>query len=120
MEAIVKEKYIKISPTKMRQVLPLVKDKNVDQALQVLNFTPKKSARIIEKALRSAIANYFAKENVPKVTQSEIFIKSAFVDGGSTLRRFRPMSMGRVGRIRRRTSHLTIIIEDRKEEVMEE
>ena len=119
MEAIVREKYIKISPTKMRQILPLVKDKNVEEALQILNFTPKRSARVIEKALRSAVANYFGKENVPKVTQGEIFIKNAYVDGGSILRRFRPMSMGRVGRIRRRTSHLTIIIEDRQK-VMEE
>ena len=56
---------------------------------------------------------------MPKVSQGEIFVKNAYVDGGSILRRFRPMSMGRVGRIRRRTSHLTIIIEDRQK-VMEE
>lgn len=113
MEAMVKEKYIKMSPTKMRRILPLVKGKNVEEALQVLNFTPKRAARVMERALRSAVANYFAKEDVPKVAHKQIFIKSAYVDGGPTLRRFRPMSMGRVGRIRRRTSHLTIIIEDR-------
>lgn len=113
MESIVKEKYVKVSPVKMRRVLSQVKDKNVDEALHLLHFSPKRASVIIEKALKSAVANYFAKEEGTKVSTKEMFIKKAFVDGGPVLRRFRPMSMGRVGRIRRRTSHLTIVIEDR-------
>jgi large subunit ribosomal protein L22 len=102
-----------MSPLKVRRVLSLVKDKNVEEAINILDYTPKRATVVIKKALQSAVANYFAKEDAPKVTPSDIYIKSVNVDGGPILRRFRPMSMGRVGRIRRRTSHITIVIEDR-------
>jgi large subunit ribosomal protein L22 len=114
MEATAKEKYIRMSPTKMRRVLSLVKDKSVEEALNILEYTPTRAATVLRKAIQSASANYFARENAPKVTPGDIFIKQIRVDGGPVLRRFRPMSMGRVGRIRRRTSHLTIVIEDRE------
>lgn len=113
MEATVKEKYIKMSPIKVRRVLSLIKEKNVEEALNILDYTPKRAAIVLKKALQSAVANYFARENAPKVTPGDIYIKKINVDGGPVLRRFRPMSMGRVGRIRRRTSHITIVIEDR-------
>jgi len=113
MEATTKEKYIRMSPIKMRRVLAMVKDKSVEEALYTLEYTPKRAAGVIRKALQSAVANYFARDNAPKVTPGDIYIKTIHVDGGPVLRRFRPMSMGRVGRIRRRTSHLTIVIEDR-------
>jgi large subunit ribosomal protein L22 len=114
MEATAREKYIRMSPIKMRRVLSLVKDKSVEEALSILEYTPKRAATAVKKAIESASANYFAKENVPKVTPGDVFIKEIRVDGGPVLRRFRPMSMGRVGRIRRRTSHLTVVLEDRQ------
>jgi len=114
MEATAKEKYIRMSPTKMRRVLSLVKNKSVEEALNILEYTPKRAATVLRKAIQSASANYFASENAPKVTPGDVFIKQIRVDGGPVLRRFRPMSMGRVGRIRRRTSHLTIVIEDKE------
>ena len=114
MEASAKERYIKMSPIKMRRVSSLVKDKSVEEALNVLEYTSKRAATVVRKAIESASANYFAKENAPKVTPGDVFIKEIRVDGGPVLRRFRPMSMGRVGRIRRRTSHLTVVIEDRQ------
>lgn len=113
MEAIAKEKYVRLSPTKVRQVLTLIKDKNVEDALNILHFTPKRAAKAIEKAVRSAVANFYLNDEAARMSTNDIYIKNCFADQGPTLRRFRPMSMGRVGRIRRRTSHITIIVEDR-------
>jgi large subunit ribosomal protein L22 len=114
MEAQVKSNYLRTSPLKMRRVLNQVKGRNVEQALNYLHFLPKRSSNYIEKALRSAVSNFFEAYEGKKITAKDLFIKEARVDGGPTLRRFRPMSMGRVGRIRRRTSHLTIVIENKE------
>ncbi len=113
MEAVAKARYVRISPTKVRQVLNLIKNKNVEEAATILHYTPKRAAKIIEKTLHSAVANFFAKEEGQKISPSQIYVKHAVVDGGPALRRFRPMSMGRVGRIRRRTSHITIVVESK-------
>lgn len=113
MEAVARQKYVRMSPLKIRQVLGLVKDKDVEQALNILHYMPKRAAKVLEKTLRSAVANFFLNEEAAKIAHHDIYIKTAFVDEGPTLRRFRPMSMGRVGRIRRRTSHITIVIEAR-------
>lgn len=113
MEAVAKQKYIRMSPLKVRQVAGLIRERNVEEALNVLHFTQKRAAKILEKGLRSAVANFYLNEEATQIATDEIFVKSVRIDEGPTLRRFRPMSMGRVGRIRRRTSHITIIIEDR-------
>ena len=113
MEAVAKQKYIRMSPLKVRQVAGLIRERNVEEALNVLHFTQKRAAKILEKGLRSAVANFYLNEEASQVATDEIFVKSVRIDEGPTLRRFRPMSMGRVGRIRRRTSHITIVIEDR-------
>jgi len=112
----VRAKYLRTSPLKMRRVLNQIRGKNVEIALNYLHFSPKRSADFIEKALRSAVANFFEAYEGKKITTRDLFIKNAQIDGGPILRRFRPMSMGRVGRIRRRTSHLTIVIEDKEKE----
>ncbi|GAB4336898.1 MAG: 50S ribosomal protein L22 [Calditrichia bacterium] len=112
MEARAQAKYIRTSPLKMRRVLEQIKGKNVDEALNLLHFSPKRSSQYIEKTLRSAVANFFEAYEGKKITAKDLRVKSASVDGGPVLRRFRPMSMGRVGRIRRRTSHLTIVVEE--------
>jgi large subunit ribosomal protein L22 len=114
MQAIAKSKYIRISPTKISRVLQLVKGKKVDEALDILHFTPKSATVPIEKTLRSAVANLGNIEEGQRWDLNEIYISRAYVDQGPTLKRFRPMSMGRAGRIRKRTSHITIIIEDSK------
>jgi large subunit ribosomal protein L22 len=113
MEARAVAKYVRTSPFKMRRLLDHVKDKNVEEAINFLHFSPKRSATYIEKALRSAVANFYEAYEGKRISNRDLFVKHIQVDGGPVLRRFRPMSMGRVGRIRRRTSHLTIIIEDR-------
>ena len=115
MQAVARERYVRVSPFKVRRVVPLIRNKNVDEALNILHFTPKRAARILEKALRSAVANFYEKEEGGKTPTSELYITNIIVDGGPMLRRFRPMSMGRVGRIRHRTSHITIIVENKEE-----
>jgi large subunit ribosomal protein L22 len=115
MEAVAKQKYVRMSPLKIRQILGLIKDKDVEEALNILHFTQKRAAKVVEKALRTAVANFFLNEEAAKMSPHDIYIKNIHVDQGPTLRRFRPMSMGRVGRIRRRTSHITIVVEDRNQ-----
>lgn len=114
MEAKAVAKYMRTSPLKMRRVINLIKGKNVEEALNILHFSPKRSSQFIEKALQSAVSNFFEAYEGKKITPRDLFIKNIRVDGGPVLRRFRPMSMGRVGRIRRRTSHLTIVIENKE------
>jgi large subunit ribosomal protein L22 len=70
----------------------------------------------VEKTIRSAVANLGNLEEGERIDIDQIYIKEAFVDAGPTLKRFRPMSMGRAGRIRKRTSHITIVLEDTKQE----
>ena len=114
MQTEAKSKYIRMSPRKIKRVLDLVRGKRVDQALDMLHFTPKVAALPIEKTIRSAVANLGNIEEGQRVDLSQIFIVDAFVNQGPTLKRFRPMSMGRAGKIRKRTSHLTIVLEDSK------
>lgn len=116
MEAQAKAKFLRTSPLKMRRVLNQIKGQNVEKALNYLHFSPKRSADYIEKALRSAVANFMEAYKGKKITPRDLYVKHVRVDVGPMLRRFRPMSMGRVGRIRRRTSHLTIVIEDKEKE----
>ena len=114
MQTEAKSKYIRMSPRKIKRVLDLVRGKRVDQALDMLHFTPKVAALPIEKTIRSAVANLGNIEEGQRVDLGQIFIVDAFVNQGPTLKRFRPMSMGRAGKIRKRTSHLTIVLEDSK------
>lgn len=111
MEAIAKTKYLRMSPIKMRRVLDLVRGMNVEEALNLLHFTRKNAAEPIAKTIQAAYANLGSREEGERINMTEVYIKTAFVDGGATLKRFRPMSMGRAGKIRKRTSHLTIIVE---------
>ena len=116
MEAIARSKYISRSPRKMRRVLDTVRGKRVDEALDILHFTAKSVTAPIEKTIRSAVANLGNREEGQRLDINELYITRAEVDEGPTLKRFRPMSMGRAGRIRKRTSHLTIVLQDSKEE----
>ncbi len=114
MQSVAKSKYLRITPRKMRQVIDLVRGKRVDEAINILHFTIKSASLPIEKAIRSAVANLGNLEEGERIDVDHVYIKEAYVDEGPTLKRFRPMSMGRAGRIRKRTSHLTIVLEDSK------
>ncbi len=113
MEAIAKAKHIHQSARKVRQVLDEVRGKQVENAINKLHFTPKKAARVIEKTLRSAVANAINREG-SDVDADKLFIKEAFCDEGPTMRRFRPRAMGRATIIRKRTSHLTIVVAEKE------
>ena len=114
MQSLAKAKYVRMSPIKLRRVLSLVRGKVVEEALDHLHYMRKDAARTIRKTILSAVANLGNLEEGQRIDHHEIKIKEAFVTEGPTLKRFRPMSMGRAGMIRKRTSHITIVVEDTK------
>ncbi|KPK65317.1 MAG: 50S ribosomal protein L22 [Gemmatimonas sp. SG8_38_2] len=116
MEAKAIARHIRQSPRKMRLVADLIRGQDVNDAYAILQFNTKKAARPIEKILRSAVANamYKADEQGERLDVDELYIKKAYVDEGPTLRRWRARAMGRASPIRKRTSHVTVVV-DRKE-----
>ena len=98
----------------MRLVVDLVRGKKVDQALDILHFTKKEAAVWLEKVVLSAIANWENKtEGLQNSDDYELYVKAAFSDGGSVLKRFRPAPHGRANRIRKRSNHVTIVVANR-------
>ena len=114
MESRAQSKYIRQSVRKIRKVLDMVSEKNVGTALNLLHFSPLKASDVIEKTIRSAIANFLQTDEGKNADPENLIIKEAFVNEGPTMKRFRPAAMGRASRIRRRMSHLTIVLSDRK------
>ncbi len=110
MEARAINRYVGTSPRKMRLVIDLIRGRGVEEALNTLHFTPKHAARTAEKTLRSAISNFQNKDEAGRVDTAELFVKTAFVDGGPVLKRISPAPMGRAYRIRKRSNHITIVI----------
>lgn len=111
MEARAKTKYIRISPRKARQVVDLVRGKSAEEAFHILQFQPKKAARFVEQTLRSAVANAVNREE-GAAAESDLFVKEAFVDGGIAMKRIRPQPRGAAGVIRKRYSHITMVVAD--------
>lgn len=111
-QARAQAKYIRISPRKARQVVDLIRGKDVRDALAILKYTPKKAARIVEKVLKSAIAN--AEHNYD-MNRDALYVAEAYVDQGPTLKRYRPRAFGRADLIRKRTSHITVVVREKKE-----
>ena len=109
METQATARYIRISPRKARYVADLIKGKKVEEALDILTFTPRKASSIISRVLKSAVANASQNESIDVDT---LYIKRIFVDGGPILKRFRPRAMGRANRIRKRTSHITVVLDE--------
>ena len=109
MEVRAVAKYIRISPRKVRLVMDQLRGKKVEEALNALTFAPQKGARIVKKLINSAVAN--AEEN-SHIDVDTLYIKRLYADEGPTLKRFRPRAMGRASRIRKRTSHLTVILDE--------
>jgi large subunit ribosomal protein L22 len=103
-------KYIRVSPRKIRLLMREIQGKKVGEALNILTFAPQKGAPILRKLVNSAIANASQR---PDTDVDSLFIKRIFADEGPTLKRFRPRAMGRATRIRKRTSHLTIILDEK-------
>jgi large subunit ribosomal protein L22 len=106
-------KYLRVSPRKARLVVDLIRGKSVDEARAILLLTPRGASPIVGKVLDSAVANA---ENNHEMSADDLVVAKAFVDEGPTLKRFRPRAMGRATRIRKRTSHVTISVDERKEQ----
>lgn len=112
MEVRAQARYVRIAPRKVRIVTDLVKGKGTDEAIALLRYTPKRAVGMLSKLLRSAIANA---GNNHEMDTSNLYVYQVYVDEGPTLKRFRPRAMGRASRIRKRTSHITIILKEREE-----
>lgn len=114
MEAVAKLRNTKGSPRKARLVIDQIRGMDVDEALSVLKFSNKHVAAKIEKLLESAINNWTQKNEGFRPEDSDLYVKRAFVDGGPVLKRFQPAPFGRAYRIRKRTSHITLIVDSRQ------
>ena len=110
MEAKAIAKTVRIAPRKARLVMDLIRGKQVGEAYAILKHTPKAASPIIEKVLKSAIAN--AEHNY-NLEVDRLFVKEAYVDEGPTLKRFRPRAQGRAGLILKRTSHIHIVVAEK-------
>lgn len=99
-----------MSPRKVRQVVDLIRGKNVEESLQTLHFLNRAASVPVEKTLRSAVANLFNTKEGAKLEPADLYVKNAYVDEGPTMRRFRARAMGRATMIRKRTSHITIVV----------
>lgn len=112
MEARAVAKYIRIAPRKARLVIDLIRGKGAKEAEAILKFTPNRAAEPIAKVLHSAIANA---ENNLSLDKDDLVVTKAFVDPGPSLKRFKPRAMGRADRMVHRTSHITVVVGNRKE-----
>jgi large subunit ribosomal protein L22 len=111
MEAIARLKNVPTSPRKMRLVADLVRGKRVGLALSILKFTPNHGAMKLEKLLLSAVANWQAKNPDAKLEEADLFVKTIMVDEGRSLKRLRPAPQGRGHRIRKRSNHVTLVVD---------
>lgn len=113
--AIAKLRNCPISPRKMRSVADLLRGKEVGQALNILKFNPRHASKFLEKLLLSAISNWQSKNEDKSIESSEIFVNEIKVDGGRILKRLRPAPQGRAHRIRKRSNHVTVVLESNNE-----
>lgn len=109
MEAKSLARHIRVSPRKARLVAANIKGKPVEDAMNILAYTPKKAAGILSKVLRSAIANA---EQIPGVDIDTLYVKQVRIDEGPTWKRIMPRAMGRATRILKRTSHITVVVDE--------
>ncbi len=120
--AIAKLNNVPTSPRKMRLVADIVRGVEVNRALDILKYSKKEASNSMEKVLRSAIANWEAKnpDDSRELDNGNVYIKTLMVDEGRTLKRIRPCPQGRAGRIRKRSNHITIILDVKKPATVEE
>jgi large subunit ribosomal protein L22 len=108
MEAKATVKYVRTSPRKMRRTVDLIRGQHVEEARRILRLSSLGASRDLEKLLDSAVANA---EQRPGVIAENLLVSKAWVDEGPTLRRYRPRAYGRATRVRKRTSHVTVVVE---------
>jgi large subunit ribosomal protein L22 len=111
--AVARARYVRLTAMKARRVVDLIRGRNATEALAILQFAPQAASEPVGKVLASAMANA---ENNLSLDRDTLWVSSAYVDEGPTLKRFRPRAQGRAYRIRKRTSHITIEVESRPAE----
>jgi len=109
METRAVARHVRVSPQKIRLIMDEIRGKKVEEALNMLSFAPQKGARILKKLVQSAAAN--AAEN-SGLNVDSLYIQRIYADQGPTMKRWRPRALGRATRIRKRTSHLTVILDE--------
>ena len=117
MESKAIARYIRQSPYKVRKTLDSVRGMSVNDAINYLHFSPEKAAKVIEKTIRSAVSNLLNKNENAGVDEDSLKLKEAYVDGGPVMKRFRAASMGRASRLRRPSSHLTVVVKSEKKSI---
>ncbi len=110
METRAMTRFLRVAPRKVKLVVDQIRGKEVESALNILKFTPKRAAGIVTRVLRTAIANA---ENTQSVDVDRLYVKRVTVDEGGMWKRFMPRAHGRASRIRKRLSHITIVIDER-------
>jgi large subunit ribosomal protein L22 len=114
LEARAIKRFIQGSPRKMRLVADLIRGKNVEEAVNILHFSPKHASKVCELTLRSAISNLQNAKEGGRLDPSIVFVKTITVDGGPMAKRVLPAPMGRAYRVRKRTNHLTIVVAEKE------
>lgn len=112
VESIARVRHIRVTPQKARRVVALIKGKQAEEALAILKFAPQSASEPIYKLVASAMANARVKADKDNefLDEQDLFITNAFVDEGTTLKRFRPRAQGRAFQIKKRTSHITVVL----------
>ena len=105
-------RFIRLSPRKVRQVIDLIRGKDVQEALAILKFTPKRACLPIAKVVKSAAAN---DEHNYEMDKDSLYVAACYVDQGPTLKRWQPRAQGRADVLRHRTSHITVVVKEKKE-----
>jgi len=112
VESIARVRHIRVTPMKARRVVNLIRGKQAQEALAILKFAPQSASEPVYKLVASAIANARVKadQNNTYLDEQDLYVSRAFVDEGTTLKRFQPRAQGRAFRINKRTSHITIVL----------
>ena len=119
MEAVARLRNLPTSPRKMRLLADLIRGMEVENALNTLKFSTKHPSVPLEKLLLSAVANWRVKNEGVDVADANLYVKTIFVDGGRVLKRMRPAPQGRAYRVRKRSNHITLIVDSRSAAVAE-
>ncbi|MGQ1948406.1 50S ribosomal protein L22 [Geofilum sp. OHC36d9] len=119
-QAYAKLRNVPTSPRKMRLVVDMIRGKEVNLALDILKFSTKEASSRVEKLLLSAVANWKDKNEGIRIEDANLYVKEAYVDSGRILKRLRPAPQGRAHRIRKRSNHVTILVDSKVSNVNQE
>lgn len=120
MEAVARLKDVPTSPRKMRLIADLIRGQRVSRALGLLKYQPQAGAAVLQKVLLSAVANWQQKNDGERIEDADLYVKTIFVDGGPMLKRLRPAPQGRGHRIRKRSNHITIVVDSAAQPVLDQ